>query len=223
MNIVITGTSRGIGLELTTLALAKSHHVIAVVRHPEKSEALQALKKKYQGHLQFCEVDLRSENLTQELKNKTTSWSHIDILINNAGVFRKDETLNDFIESFQVNSVVPFFVTKALLPLLKKSTEPKVAHITSLMGSIQDNNSGGYYSYRSSKAALNMINKSLTIDHPELCSIVIHPGWVQTDMGGQQAPLKPKDSAEGIWSVIETSNKAQSGQFFDYSGKQLPW
>src|SRR5262249_2933625 len=122
-----------------------------------------------------------------------------------------------------VNSVVPFEMTQALLPYLKKSKQPKVIHITSLMGSIEDNSSGGYYAYRASKAALNMINKSLTRDHSWLTSVVMHPGWVQTDMGGPQAPTSTRDSAQGIWQVINGLGSEKSGHFYDFKGKELPW
>ena len=91
------------------------------------------------------------------------------------------------------------------------------------MGSIDDNSSGGYYAYRSSKAALNMLNKSLAMDNPWLTTIVVHPGWVKTDMGGSQAPLTVEESTEGIWKLIKSKGPADSGKFFDYRGQILKW
>jgi NAD(P)-dependent dehydrogenase (short-subunit alcohol dehydrogenase family) len=125
--------------------------------------------------------------------------------------------------SFAVNSVAPFEVTQALLPLLRKSSRPRVAHITSRMGSIADNGSGGYYAYRASKTALNMINMSLARDHAWLTTVVVHPGWVRTQMGGAEAPVEPQSSASGIWRLIEGLGRTDSGRFFDYTGNELPW
>ncbi len=133
MNIVITGASRGIGLELTKQALAAGHDVIAVARHP----------KELKGQVKTVETDLTAVDATERIIEATNEWDHIDILINNAGILTKGETVDDFLTSFQINSVVPFLITKALLPLLQKAKAPKVAHITSLMGSISDNGSGG--------------------------------------------------------------------------------
>ena len=114
-------------------------------------------------------------------------------------------------------------VTRAFLPHLRQSAQPKLIHITSLMGSIADNESGGYYGYRMSKAALNMFNKSFAIDYPEVISLVVHPGWVKTDMGGPQAPLPPEIAVRGILSVVNRATTKQTGKFFDYEGNELPW
>jgi len=126
-------------------------------------------------------------------------------------------------QSYQINTIAPFLMTKELLPLLKKSKAAKAVHVTSKMGSIDDNTSGGYYGYRSSKSALNMINKSLSIDNPWLSTIVIHPGWVKTDMGGSGAAVEVADSASGIWKVINNLTTKDSGQFFDFTGKKINW
>lgn len=96
-------------------------------------------------------------------------------------------------------------------------------NITSKMGSIADNASGGYYAYRASKTALNMINKSLSVDQPWLTSVVVHPGWVQTDMGGAQAPLPVTESAKGIWALALELRPEDSGRFLDYRGTEIPW
>ncbi len=202
MKIVITGTSRGIGAELVKIAKDQGHEVLAIDRKV---------------------VDLRSPEAGGKIAALAQPWGMVDVLINNAGIMKPGTSREDFQESFLVNSVVPFEITQALLPLLKKSSSPRVAHITSLMGSIADNSSGGYYAYRSSKSALNMINKSLSIDNPWLTTMVIHPGWVKTDMGGEQAPTSTAESGLGIWRLIEGMNKAKSGTFYDFHGKELPW
>lgn len=223
MNIVITGTNRGIGLELTRQALAKGHTVLAVARKPDESAGLQELRAQHADRLQTLAVDLKHPEAPAKIQSAVKAWPAVDILVNNAGIMRSKTTVEDFLESFHVNSVVPYLVTEALLPQLKKSRSPKAVHMTSLMGSIDDNGSGGYYAYRSSKTALNMINKSLSIDHDWLNTIVMHPGWVQTDMGGSGAPTPPSESAAGIWKVVENLRTEDSGSFFDFRGKRLPW
>lgn len=224
MNILITGTSRGIGLELLKLSLAQGHTVFAVGRNLESNSDLKSLKGIHSEKLQLISTDLGNpEAPAQILDHVQKKTSSLDLLINNAGIMRKGETEADFLESFKINSVVPFLVTKALVPLLKQSKHPKAVHVTSLMGSIADNSSGSYYAYRSSKTALNMINKSLAIDNPWLSTIVIHPGWVKTDMGGPQAPTEAKESAEGIWKVTQELKPSDTAGYFDFRGKKLPW
>ena len=153
----------------------------------------------------------------------------VDILINNAGVYLDDdvafESLDSkmILESFNTNSIGPIRVTQALLPLLKKARAPKVASVSSLMGSMADNKAGGAYAYRMSKAAVNMFTRSLAADEREMTVITLHPGWVKTDMGGDRAPLEPAKSAEGLWTVIESATPDDSGKFFNHAGRELPW
>src|SRR4051812_17655728 len=125
MHIVITGTSRGIGLELTKQALAKQHHVLAVARAPEKSQELMTLRSKAGDRLQTLAVELTDPEAAAKVANAVKSWPAVDVLINNAGIFRDSINIKDFLESFQVNSIVPFQITSALLPMLRKSRSPK--------------------------------------------------------------------------------------------------
>ncbi len=114
-------------------------------------------------------------------------------------------------------------ITQLLLPKLSESASPHVFHMTSQMGSIADNHSGGYYFYRISKASLNMFNKSFSRDYPDIPSIVIHPGWVRTEMGGNHAPISPEIAAINISDLILTANNLSSGNFYNYKGEILPW
>lgn len=223
MNIVVTGASRGIGLELTRLALGQGNKVLAVARKPTESDGLKALKKEFGSDLSSVAADLSDLSASDLVATELKNWGHVDVLINNAGILRQGIAMEDFLESYKVNSVAPFLMVKALAPWLKKSPNAKAASITSLMGSISDNKSGSYYAYRSSKSALNMLNKSLSIDFDWLTALVIHPGWVKTEMGGAGAPVDPIDSAKGIWKVIDRSGPTESGRFFNYTGKELPW
>lgn len=214
--VVITGASRGIGLSFTKIFKAKGDVVYALCR--KSNPELNAL-----GVHVIEGVEVREENtfanVLNALKGKT-----IDILINNAGIYLKDNLDFDVIrEQFEVNTLGPLKVTKALLPHLKK--ESKVAMLTSLMGSITDNSSGAYYGYRLSKAALNAASKSLAIDlAPQGISVVLlHPGYVKTDMTQGRGEITPDHSAQGLVQVIEKLTANVSGHFYDYEGDELPW
>lgn len=222
MNVLITGASRGIGLELTRYALQKGYNVLAQARDLSNSDDLVKLKGTF-NNLEIFFQDLECSDVHTNLLNAISNWSHLDILINNAGVYLDDESIEDFQKSYLVNTIKPLFISRALFEKLKKSSNPRSIQITSQMGSISDNTSGGSYSYRSSKAALNMLFKSLSIDEPWLISLLIHPGWVKTRMGGENAPLSPVISAAGIWKVIDSTDVNQNGAFVNYLGKKISW
>lgn len=222
MYVVITGTSRGIGLELTKHALSKGHHVLAIARRPEASATLMEYQKNH-NNLEILALDLLDKDAHDQIGERVSHWPQVDVLINNAGIYEKDHSIEEFEKSFLTNSIKPLFITRALIPLLKKSKHPVSLQITSMMGSIGDNSSGGSYSYRASKAALNMIYKCLSIDEKWLISLLVHPGWVQTSMGGKSAPVSVEDSAQGIWKLIDEANLSQSGSFVTYRGQPLEW
>lgn len=223
MKVVITGTSRGIGLALARRVLEAEHELLAVARQPQHSPALMELASQHAGRISLHAADLRDPHAAASIASAAATWDAVDVLVNNAGILLQGDGPEDFAASFRINSVAPLEVTRALLPLLKASANPRAAHITSKMGSIADNKSGGHHAYRASKAALNAINKSLSLDHPWLPMVVIHPGWVRTDMGGEGAPVAPEDSAAGIWRIVEGLTREDSGAFFDYQGNALPW
>ncbi len=221
MYVVITGASRGIGLELTRLALSKGHHVLAVARHPEESSDLKTLIDN--KHLKVLKLDLLDSQAPGRIADAIKDWPCLDIVINNAGIYDNALTVEAFEKSFLTNSIKPFFVTQALFPFLKKSKHPVSVQITSQMGSLTDNTSGSAYSYRASKAALNMLFKSMAIDENWLITLQLHPGWVQTRMGGENAPVTPHESAEGIWRMAEKAEPSQSGKFYTFRGEAIPW
>lgn len=222
MYVVITGTSRGIGLELTRLALNEGHHVLAIARRPDESAELMSLTKKYES-LTIMKLDILDPEAHVKIAKEAGKFPCVDVVINNAGILIGDETQEDFESSFLTNSIKPFFITRELLKKLKLSTRPVSLQISSRMGSIEDNTSGGSYSYRASKTALNMLFKGLSIDEKWLISILVHPGWVQTRMGGSGATTSVHDSADGIWNIIRHAKASQSGSFLNFKGDQLPW
>lgn len=220
MNTLITGSSRGIGFGLVTEALKAGHKVFAVARN---TASLKKLKDEFPDRLLPIELDISQPGGVEKLTSEIAKHGSLDILVNNAGMMTQGESAKDLADSFWVNATVPFLLTKALLPILKKSSSPCVAQISTMMSSIADNTSGGYYAYRSSKSALNMLTRSLTIDHPTVSFALIHPGWVKTDMGGENAPTEIAESVRGIFKVISAMNLKTSGQFVNFKGDTLPW
>ena len=225
MKILITGCNRGIGKALAELALKKGYEVIGTARDVQALKSLAANPK-----LTALALDVVSETSLQTFaKELSGKADHLDVLINNAGVLLDgstsfDELTREQIEhTFAVNVIGPHRVTQIVKPLLLKSKTPRLVSVTSIMGSISDNSTGKYYAYRMSKTALNMWNKSFSIDHPHVAAIVVHPGWVKTEMGGAQALLEASDSAAGILKLAEELTLSATGKFFDYRGRELPW
>lgn len=172
-------------------------------------------------------ADVTDESTFGSLKEQLKNLKSIDILINNSGVIG-DKTpslleldLEGVSEVLNVNTLGPMRVSKLVIPFINKNGI--VAQITSQMGSIADNKSGGYYDYRMSKAALNMFNMSLAKEFTNLTCLALHPGWVQTDMGGTGATVTTQDCAAGLFKVITTSTLKQTGEFYNFKGEHLPW
>ncbi len=230
-HVVITGARRGLGLEFTRQLLARGDRVTALVRDVKQAPGLTALLDGAQGRLRVGACDITSDAAIRAAVSLLgLDVEPVDVLINNAGVYLDAEAdfadldFSKVVASVEINAVGPMRVTRALLPALKRSrAHAVVAQITSLMGSIGDNSSGGAYAYRMSKAALNMFNKSFAVDHPEIIALALHPGWVRTEMGGVQAPIMPVDSVRGMLKVIDGATAAQSGHFYDFEGDELPW
>jgi len=217
-NIVITGANRGIGLELARQYVARGDDVIAVCR--QGSKELKAL-----GVEVIEGVDVTSDESVTDLASALRG-RHIDRLVNNAGVLERDslEAL-DFgaIErQFRVNAMAPLRVTAALRH--KLTPGGKVFIITSRMGSIDDNTSGGYYGYRMSKAAVNMAAKSLSIDLTDegIGVFLLHPGMVSTDMTGHHG-IDVAQAARGLIERMDALDIGQSGSFWHQEGYELPW
>ncbi|WP_154222648.1 SDR family oxidoreductase [Marinicella rhabdoformis] len=217
--ILITGSNRGIGLELSRQFKAKGYQVLAVCR--QSSEALDALGVEV---ISGCDVS-RTEDLNQ-LKQQLSN-RQIDVLLNNAGVLASNslgEIDYDIVKwQFAINAVAPLQVTETLLPLM--TSGGKVAIVTSRMGSVADNDSGGQYGYRMSKAAVNMAGKSLSVDlKPKGIAVaLLHPGYVKTDMTSHNGLIDTAESANGLVSLIEQLNLDNTGGFWHTNGDALEW
>ena len=221
--VLITGANRGLGLEFARQFKEKGWKVIGTARKPAEAKELNALGIRIE-ELDVAKVD-SIEKLVQRLEK-----APLDVVINNAGVLigrhdqLEEETQEDMQYSFKVNATGPLLVTQALLPNLRRGKRKHIVNISSQLGSIT-NNSGGMYAYRASKAALNQITKSLSIDlKPEgFVCIALHPGWVATDMGGENATYSPSQAVASMIQVITKLNPQVNGQYLDLHGKELPW
>jgi len=218
VNYLVTGANRGIGLEYCKQLKAKGETVIAVCREP--SEELKSLGVQIESG-----IDVTSDDSVTELA-KRLQGTTIDVLINNAGIIEANSLDDLDFESlerqFRVNAVAPLRVTKALLPMIPQGG--KVILMTSRMGSIEDNTSGGFYGYRMSKTALSMAGKSLAEDlKPRQIAVgILHPGMVQTRMTGFSG-ITTTESVEGLLKRIEELNLENSGTFWHAKGEVLPW
>ncbi|MEZ4407576.1 MAG: SDR family oxidoreductase [Polyangiales bacterium] len=229
MNVAITGANRGIGLELTRQYLAKGATVYAGARRPDEAAELKALGEGAKGKLVVAECDVSRDESVAKFA-AAVGDAAIDLLINNAGVMGKSGTvakldLDDALSTIAVNALGALRVTKALLPAIARSEGKKILHVSSGMGSIGDNTSGGWYGYRMSKAALNMASRSLAMElkGQGIVSVVINPGWVQTDMGGPSASITVEESAKKIIARVEGLTMADTGTFLDYKGGTWEW
>jgi NAD(P)-dependent dehydrogenase (short-subunit alcohol dehydrogenase family) len=221
--VLITGANRGIGLELARQYLSAGWDVIGTARNPGQATELRDL------NVRVLQLDVTDQESVVRLAHDLGDQS-IDILINNAGILPVAKTIpdinfDDVNRVLAVNTVGPIRVTQALLPNLRQGALRKIINITSGLGSIAENTSGGFYGYRESKAALNMFTKSLSAElGPEgFTCIVVHPGWVQTDMGGKNAAITTQESVRGIRDVVDNLTQADNGTFWNHDGNPLPW
>jgi NAD(P)-dependent dehydrogenase (short-subunit alcohol dehydrogenase family) len=237
-SILVTGGSRGIGLEYTRQFLAQGHRVFAASRTPEWSSDLGELKAECGDRLSICQLDVSDEASRQRLLRQLSGEiGELDLLINNAGIASGSEVRrypfgeldqDDLLRCLSVNSVAPVMMTQMLFPLLRNGTDPIVVNMSSNSGSIALKRAGGDtgYGYSASKCALNMWTKMLSHELREHGIIVVsfHPGWVRTTMlYCQNAPLEPAESIGGMIRVIESLTMEESGRFLDWQGNEVPW
>lgn len=222
--VLITGANRGIGLALAEQFIKQGYEVIGTARKPAQSNNLEALGAKVE------QLDVTDQTSVNELAERLKEQS-IDILINNAGIVghtsRELDNLdvNALATVYNVNALGPLRVIQALFDNLTRGKQKLVINISSTMASIERNTWGTTIGYRASKAALNMINKTLAVDYGKqgLTFVVLHPGYVKTDMNAGAGEYTAEQSASGLTNVIIGLSHENNGQFFDHLGKQLPW
>lgn len=229
-SVLITGANRGLGLEFAAEYAADGWQVFAACRSPAEAEELKDLARKTGDRVSVLAMDVTDmgsiRNAAMQLKDAA-----IDVLINNAGIGgpRGQTTGNVDYEAWghvlDVNTMGPLRVLEAFIDQLARSERKLVITITSGMGSIGDNTSGGSIPYRSSKAAVNMVMRSAAIDLAprHITCVLLSPGWVKTDMGGPGARLTPQQSVSAMRGLIAKLGPGDSGKFFHYDGREYPW
>ena len=223
-NVLIIGANRGLGLEFAKQYSSNDHNIFATTRNRSDSKELNSIK-----NIKVLDLDLNSDesldNFTQNISSQK-----IDILIHNAGIF-SDEQLDDdldinaWMNEMRINTIIPIILARKLKRNIEMGSNKKIIFISSQMGSIADNYSGRFYFYRSSKSALNSAARSLSIDWKEdgISILILHPGWVKTDMGGGNAKLEIPDSISQMIKVINDLSLNNSGSFVNYAGAKLEW
>lgn len=230
--VAITGANRGLGLEFARQYVAAGTHVVAACREPQAAQALTELEKSSGGRVTRVRLDVTDRDaiagLADQIEN--TGSGKLDLLINNAGLSPRGErfeniTAEGMLGVMHVNTVAPLLLMQALRPALQAARHPKVANISSSMGSLANKDYGRHYSYGASKAGLNMVTRAAACDLADagISVVSLDPGWVQTDLGGANAALTPEESVRGMRSVIERITLEQSGSFLTWEGEPHPW
>ena len=238
---LVTGANRGIGLEFVRQLLARGDHVVAACRNPGKAAALNSLAGEHPGRLHVLPLDVADAKsrarLAHELplvlgEREDGTPGTLDLLVNNAGVLHSGERFGHveqamLEDSLRINAIGPFLLAQALAPLLRDAASSRtvIANISSQLGSIANTTRFGTPSYDISKAAQNMGSVLLARALAErgIVVLALHPGWVQTEMGGSQAQVAAADAVAGLLRVIDAATPAQSGTFVDWRGEPLPW
>ena len=221
---VVTGASRGIGSEFVVRLLDKGWRVYAGFR--QDKHRLDLLENE---NLITCQLDV-TDNVSIELFSNNIGYP-VDLLINNAGVpdgrWRNIKEIDDewALDVININSLGPVRLVRSLYDKMGGENLSTVVMISSLMGSIDDCHSGRSYAYRASKTALNMFTVAMKKESLEdnISFLILHPGWVKTRMGGENAPVEMNTSVDGMMRLIEEHNLEDSGRFVQYDGVDLPW
>lgn len=215
---------------MVKMCLSRGWKVYATCRSPKRAEELQAVAAESADRVSIHHLDVSDLGQIQALSFELSSVP-IDILINNAGRYgsMKHQFGNvdaiDWLDTFKVNTIAPYKVAEAFIHNIERGEKKIIVNVSSKMGSISDNSSGGSYIYRSSKTALNAVLKSMAIDLKEkdVICINVHPGWVKTEMGGPNAEISTETSVKNIFSIIDKLQLSDSGNFYDIDGSVLPW
>jgi NAD(P)-dependent dehydrogenase (short-subunit alcohol dehydrogenase family) len=222
---VVTGANRGIGLEFARQLAKRGERVVATARNPGKAADLARI-----GGVRIEKLDVSSRQSIEAFAGRL-GGEPVDVLVNNAGIGGPDHgveelTREDLVDYFEVDAIGPLLLTRALLGHLRSARPPRrIVSLSSGLGSISQNDNGGWYGYRAAKAALNQYTRTLAAElGPErfIC-IVISPGWVKTDMGGEGATTTPADSVRGMLKVIDDLSMKDNGRFLSHTGGEVPW
>lgn len=229
MQYVVTGANRGLGLEFTRQLSDRGDSVVATARRPGEADELNALADAADRSVDVHPLDITDPESVAAFGDELEGH-RLDVLINNAGRLTRGGGPDDFDfdeirGDFEVNAVGTLRVVEALVDEVRGDGGGKIVNVTSKMGSIADNGSGGSYAYRMSKCALNMATRSLALDLDSdgVVAFVIHPGWVRTRMGGDNALISPEKSVRHMIERIDEAGPEQAGEFLEWDGGTVPW
>ena len=233
--VLVTGANRGLGFEHVKQYAEKGWNVIACARNPEKADDLQALKNKYEENFTIELLEDIDHPRIEDLAKKYKG-TPIDILLNNAGTtgpmgvpgameYQKIDSMDYQIwrDILEVNLLSPFKIATAFKEHVSKSEKKILVMMSSDLGSVEQNNFGGFYSYRASKSALNIISKGMSVDWKDITVIALAPGWCRTNLGGAEADIDPAESVAEQQIMFESIKLDDSGKFLDRFGNQVPW
>jgi len=228
--VLITGANRGLGLEFARQYQADGWRIFAACRDPNSASELQQLAKHGSGKLTVLPMDVTDAASVRKAAAQLEDVA-LDLVINNAGIIgvsgqrAGNVDYASWARVLDVNTMGPLRVLEAFIEHIARSERRLVVTITSGMGSIGDNTTGGSIAYRASKAAANMVMRSAAIDLAprRIICVVVNPGWVKTDMGGPGATLTPLESVTALRRLIETLGPGNSGKFYHYDGSEYPW
>ncbi|MGP1352351.1 MAG: SDR family oxidoreductase [Parasphingopyxis sp.] len=218
--ILVTGANRGIGLEFAKQYASDGWSVIGTAREPDSAEELKAI-----GAVEILQLDVADADSVDAFADALGDRP-VDLFINNAGVYGSDDLdRDDWLKTFEINTIAPTLLAERLKPNVAAGDQKKMAVISSMMGSIGDGNGSNAIIYRSSKAAVNAAWKALSNRYRDdgIAVAILHPGWVQTDMGGPNATIDPETSVSGMRAVLDGLSVRSTGRFTAYDGSQLPW
>jgi NAD(P)-dependent dehydrogenase (short-subunit alcohol dehydrogenase family) len=237
--VLVTGAARGLGLELVRQYSAEGWTVLACVRSPARAADLAALAAGADGRVELHPLDLDDHGSVEALAARLAGRP-IDVLMNSAGTMGRgsfaaeglafgrfgSSDFDDWAQVLRINAIGPMKMAEAFVGHVAASQQRKIVALSSVAGSIGGNRGGSLYAYRASKAALNAIMRSLSIDLAKSHGIrvaPIHPGWVKTDMGGSRADIDAVTSVRGIREVVARLDAERAGRFWAYDGSELPW
>ncbi len=227
---LITGANRGLRLEFARQYAAEGWTVFAACRDPDRADQLRNLAKSAETSLTVLPIDVTDFAGIRDAADRLAGTA-LDLLINNAGISGPGGQSTGKVDYeawrhvLDVNTMGPLRLIEAFADNIARSARRMVVTVTSGMGSLSDNTSGGYIPYRTSKAAVNMVTRSAAIDLAprRIICVVVNPGWVRTDMGGPNARMSPQESVTAMRRLIGRLTLAHSGKFFNYDGREYPW
>ena len=233
--VLITGASRGLGLEHARQYLAKGWEVIATARNPEASSGLKALAGQDGGQLRTMRLDVTDHGNIETLAGELAAVS-VDVLVNNAGTYGPKSAFEGmhyqsldgmdydlWREMIEINVISAFKVAVCFRPHLQAAPNPLLVNMSSDMGSVANNTIGHSHAYRSSKAALNMLTKGMAIEWKDITVIAMAPGWCRTDLGGPEAPVDTEESVRMQHELFEGLDSSRSGEFINRFGENVNW